>query len=153
MEEHRCPERSARGLDHRLSVFEAPSHEVLPRLLEEKKQLDFAFIDGAHLFDYAFVDFFYIDKLLRVNGLILFDDLWMPSIRRVVSFVASNLDYQLIPQPSAAPLLKRVAHVLRRYAQDPLAPDPAGLRRRPSFVCLLRKRSEAKRKWDFHRNF
>jgi predicted O-methyltransferase YrrM len=141
------------GLDHRLTVFEAPSHEVLPRLLQENKTVDFAFIDGAHLFDYAFVDFFYVDKLLPVKGLILFDDLWMPAIRRVVSFAVSNLDYELIPQPTSASLLLRVARRLRRHAQDPLVPDPACLRRVPGNVCLLRKRSDANRKWDFHRRF
>jgi len=33
--------------------------------------VDFAFIDGNHVFEYVLVDFFLIDKLLRPGGAII----------------------------------------------------------------------------------
>ena len=126
---------------------------MLPRLLRQKEMIDFAFIDGSHLFDYAFVDFYFLDKLIPVGGIIAVDDLWMPAVRRVVSFALTNLDYEVVPLPKTAPLLTRMSRVLRRYGQDPFSADPAGVKTLTSKICLLRKRSERKRKWNFHRHF
>ena len=69
--------------------------EALPQLCSQKEEFEFAFIDGSHLFDFTFVDFFFIDKLLAVGGHVAFDDLWMPAVRKVVSFVLKNKPYQL----------------------------------------------------------
>jgi len=61
-------------LRHLLDFYEEPSHERLPKLLSARVELDFALIDGAHLFDCAFVDFFYVDKILRPGGVVCMDD-------------------------------------------------------------------------------
>jgi predicted O-methyltransferase YrrM len=43
------------GLDRRARVIEARSDEALPRLRDEGLRIDFALIDGLHLFDAAMV--------------------------------------------------------------------------------------------------
>lgn len=141
------------GLSHRLRFLEAASYDALPRLLNEGLQLDFAFIDGAHWFDFALVDFFYVNRMLSVGGLVAFDDLWMPAVRRVVSFVVSNLDYEVVPVKNPVPLTRRLGRVARRCLQEPFGRDAAGTKFMASNVCLLRKRSESPREWDFHRSF
>lgn len=141
------------GLTHRLRFLEAPSHDALPLLLSEGVQLDFAFIDGAHWFDFALVDFFYVNRMLSVGGLVAFDDLWMPAVRRVISFVVSNLDYEVVPVKSQVGLTTRFSRAARRYLQEPFSKDAAGTRLMASNVCLLRKRSDSNREWDFHRDF
>jgi predicted O-methyltransferase YrrM len=78
------------GLSERFTWIKAPSHEAFPQLLARGDRAQFVYIDGAHLFDYALVDFFLSDKILDIDGLIVFDDLWLPAIKRLVSFVSTN---------------------------------------------------------------
>ena len=73
------------------------SHNVLPKLVAEKRQFEFIFIDGDHKFDGEFVDFYYADLLLKQGGYILMHDTWMRSTQLVVSFIKSNRkDYKYI---------------------------------------------------------
>lgn len=64
---------------------------ALVRMHEQGVRADFVFIDGMHTFDGAFVDFVCADRLLNVGGVIVLDDMWMPSIRKVAAFVRANL--------------------------------------------------------------
>lgn len=141
------------GFADRFRFFEACSHEVLPQLLANGEQFDFAFIDGMHLFDYALVDFFYIDKMLRVGGYVIFDDIWMPSIRKVLYFVVQNKAYELIKFSTQQNLRKRASRMARRFLQDPLERDYKGIKFTPENICILRKLSEDNRHWEFHRSF
>ena len=79
-----------------VDFHEAFSHRCLSRLTEEHVKIDFAFVDGEHTFDYVFVDFFLIDKLLRPGGIIIFDDFSYPSIRSVCRYVLLNLRYKCV---------------------------------------------------------
>jgi predicted O-methyltransferase YrrM len=142
-------------LDRRFRLFQAPSDVVLPRLCEEGAgPIDFAFIDGWHLFDFTLVDFYYIDKLLRVGGHVAFDDLWMPSVRKVVSFVLKNKPYSLVrlPARNPAPAWRRTVRIARRIAQGPLARDWR-VKLLPDNVAFLEKTAADGRPWDFHRAF
>src|ERR1044071_5252017 len=85
-------------LGDRLEFFQAPSYEVLPTLLKRGERFDLIFIDGMHTFDYTLVDFFFADLLLNTGGHIVFDDIWMPSVRKVVMYVLRNRRYRLEPQ-------------------------------------------------------
>jgi cephalosporin hydroxylase len=63
-------------------------------------RFDFIFIDGNHRFDDALVDFTLFAPLLNNGGRIVFDDMWMPSVRTAVSFVQTNRpDFKHIPAP------------------------------------------------------
>ena len=63
------------------------SHLALPKLLSEGMTVDFAYVDGAHTFDYCFVDFFYLDKLLVENGIVAFNDCGWRSVHKVICFL------------------------------------------------------------------
>ena len=52
--------------------------------------------DGMHTLDYVFIDFFYIDKMLNVGGVAVFDDTHFPSTRKVCRFILRNLQYRAI---------------------------------------------------------
>jgi predicted O-methyltransferase YrrM len=137
-----------------LQFHEAPSDLALPRFCTEGERFDFAFIDGWHLFDFTLVDFYYIDKLLGVGGYVAFDDLWMPAIRKVISFVLHNKRYQLVSITSRcpAPLWRRVFRIARRVAQNPLGRDWM-LNFLPNNVAFLKKVAADDRSWRFHRAF
>ena len=142
------------GLSGHLSFHEAPSFEVLPALCQAGEVYDFAFIDGRHLFDYVLVDFFYIDKLLRVGGYVIFDDLWLPQVRKVVSFVLRNRGYEMAKLGGSrrSPLGRRAAHAVRRFLQTPLTRDVA-VKLIGENVCVLKKISEDQRVGVLHRTF
>jgi len=76
------------------------SHNVLPRLLKNGVNFDFAFIDGDHKFDGAFIDFYYIDLLLNQKGYVLFHDTWLRSIQLVTKWIETNKpNYILVKTP------------------------------------------------------
>ena len=75
-------------------LLEQPSHLALPRLLSENARFDFIFIDGNHRFEFTLVDFFFADRLLKVGGHIMLHDAWLPSIRKVLSFICRDMGEQ-----------------------------------------------------------
>ncbi|MBF2000268.1 MAG: class I SAM-dependent methyltransferase [Synechococcales cyanobacterium M58_A2018_015] len=78
------------GLLEYVDIRENPSCVVLAELLAKKRNFDLIYIDGSHLFEDVFVDFYYSGRLLAPNGLMLFDDSADPHIRKVLEFIDSN---------------------------------------------------------------
>lgn len=93
------------------------SHNVLPKLFNEGVKIDFAFIDGSHLFDYIMLDFFYIDLLLNKNGYVLFDDTWMNSTKFVESWIKNNRkDYEMIEKKDNLLLFQKTGYDEREWS-------------------------------------
>jgi SAM-dependent methyltransferase/predicted O-methyltransferase YrrM len=105
------------GLSGRARVIEARSDEALPRLREEGLRLDFALIDGLHLFDATLVDFFHVDRMLDVGGVVVFHDTWMPAVAQAVEYVRANRAYEEIEAGDAAMV------ALRKTGEDDRAWD------------------------------
>lgn len=82
------------GLRHRARVVESRSDEALPRLCDEGVRIDFALIDGLHLFDATLVDFFHADRMLEIGGVVVFHDTWMPAVADAVAYVETNRAYE-----------------------------------------------------------
>ena len=98
----------AAGYGGLVELREQMSHVALPTLLGEGVKLDFAFIDGWHVFDQVLVDFFYIDKMLRDGGIVAFDDANWPGVRKAIRFIVKNCQYGIVGC-SAAPFSRRDA--------------------------------------------
>jgi predicted O-methyltransferase YrrM len=82
------------GLEHLHTHLEDPDFIALPRLLETYAgAVDLAYIDGRHSFEYALLDFFYVDRLLRVGGLVGFNDCDWPAIIPTLRFVRDHRRY------------------------------------------------------------
>ena len=142
-----------------VDFHEAPSDEVLPQLCKENTRVDFALIDGSHLFDDAFVDFYYVDKLMRAEGIVCMDDLWMPAIQKVARFFVRNRGYQVIdgrlPQPYGTKLrdlvraivgeevVRGVRRLLRRGRESGHPTTP--------LLFLRKPREKQPRNWDRER--
>jgi predicted O-methyltransferase YrrM len=141
------------GLQRWLRFIEAPSADALPHLIRTGERVEFAFIDGGHLFDFALVDLFLVDQLLEIHGLVVFDDVWMPSVRRVVSFAITNRAYEVVTVAPTLHGLRDLPRIVGGFLKYGLERDPARLKFRTTNVCVLRKTREDDRKWDFHRAF
>lgn len=83
------------GLDTNFRLLEGPSHMMLPGLIKQGVQLDCAFIDGWHTFDYTLVDFFLIDKMLKPGGYIAFHDMYALSKQKVLRFILTHRKYRI----------------------------------------------------------
>ena len=130
------------GYRHLVELREELSEIALPKLLSERTVLDLALIDGWHTFDHALVDFFYINKMLRVGGVLVLDDSWMPAIGKLIDHVLTYRCYRIFAVPSDHGALGwRMAYY-------------AGLKRAkwPSAIAL-EKIAEDDRSWDWYKPF
>jgi predicted O-methyltransferase YrrM len=85
------------ALDELVEIVVESSHSILPRWCAEGRcDFDIAFIDGDHRFDPCFVDVFFAERLVRPGGLIILDDMWMPSVRMVAAFFETNVNFELL---------------------------------------------------------
>jgi predicted O-methyltransferase YrrM len=86
---------SGLGFTDRLTLIRERSADALPRLVGEGGRFDFAFVDGGHRFDEIFIDWAYLDRLMDVGGVLVFDDLWMRPTQLVLGFIERNrADYR-----------------------------------------------------------
>ncbi|MEM6327276.1 MAG: class I SAM-dependent methyltransferase [Bacteroidota bacterium] len=128
------------GFGDAYTLHEERSEHALPRLHAEGVRLDFAFLDGWHTFDHALVEFFYVNKMLDVGGVVVFDDVHLPSLQAVAAHVATYPAYRPLPPPPALAnareaRVRRLAGVVpfRLAAFEKVAPDD--------------------RSWDWHEPF
>lgn len=147
-------------LDKYLHFHERLSHDILPQLLNQKECFDFIFIDGSHLFDYVMLDLFYSDKLLPIGGYIMFDDLVMPAIQKVLSYILKNRQYALNFEFlwNDYPKLKRILRSLtamRRFSfgRDNILFFQQNLCYGPRNYCIMKKTADDNREWQFHKSF
>src|ERR687891_2565196 len=89
------------GVEDLVDVIEEESQLALPRLVAEGREFDFAFVDGDHRFEGVFLDLYYMTRLVRPGGLVVVDDMWMPSVRTAVAYMEKNLGTTL--EPNALP--------------------------------------------------
>jgi predicted O-methyltransferase YrrM len=83
------------GYNHNVTVHEKFSDEVLPTLVNEGKRIQFAYIDSTKVFDILLTDIHFINKMLDVNGIIVFDDCRYPGIRKLIRYLAVHPSFKV----------------------------------------------------------
>jgi len=73
------------------------SQLALARLVSDGFNADAAFVDGSHIFHNVFVDLFYLRELVRPGGLVVLDDVQLPSVATAVSYFENNADWRIEP--------------------------------------------------------
>ena len=146
------------GFVDMVRCYEAPSHEVLPKLLAQDAQFDFVFIDGFHAFDTALLDFYYADRLIPCGGRILFHDVWMPSIRKALSSVLRNRDYRVDNRFNCQriPFRRWLVRSLKSLFQNPFDPYASTFLRQDYAMCnfvLVEKIADDTRTWTHYSSF
>lgn len=77
-------------------LIEGLSEIELPKLLSREKQYDFCFIDGNHTFDHTLIDFFYLNRMLKTGGIMVFDDIGFPAVTKALRYVLNYPAYQYV---------------------------------------------------------
>lgn len=147
------------GYERMIEFHPLPSYLALPALVGQGVRVDFAFIDGWHTFDFASVDFFYVDLLLRPGGVVVIDDTDFPSVWKLARYIVTNRAYKAIQCVPAAETVTRhplrwllrngTRRIAKRWYQmthsDGLTPY--------SRCTAFRKEADDTRSWDFHQPF
>lgn len=147
------------GFQDAFEFYETASQEVLPRLAASGLRIQFGFIDGWHTFDHALVDFFFIDRMLDVGGVVVLDDVGYPGLRRLCHFLVTNRDYVMVdhdPRPPVSTwrsaLKRRTRRLLHGLVRDDTTPSPASSALEAAVdsarLVALRKRGEDSRTFD-----
>jgi len=78
------------------TLIEEPSELALPKLLEQGERFQAALIDGFHTFEHVMLDFFYVQRLLDVGGIVMLDDLQLPGIRKVARYISTLPHFKIV---------------------------------------------------------
>jgi len=147
------------GLTDRYQFHEEASQLVLPRLAAEGKRIQFAFIDGWHTFDHTLVDFFYLDMMMDVGGVMVLDDVGYPALQRLAHFIVTNRPYSVIDgarRPVPSGLRRRAKAAARRMlgpvVRDNLTPSEAARKLQQPVdgyqLVAMQKRAHDTRRFD-----
>lgn len=102
-------------LNRWIDIRTVPSQSGLAHLVSSGLRFDLAFVDGDHRFDGVFVDLAHLNHLVRPSGLVIVDDIDLPSVRKAISFFLRNCGW--VHENSIRDGSEMV--VLRRPAADP----------------------------------
>src|SRR6266404_3180440 len=116
------------GLEEFVEIKEEASELFLPELIRQKRNFDFAFIDGSHLFDNVFVDLVLVHQLLKPGGIVVFDDTFADAVYLACRYAELNYGY---------------TPVANHHSGDGLRPLPEG--RRPTMRALRKPLTETRR--------
>ena len=81
------------GLKSQVEFHPSFSHIVASELETAGVKVDFAFVDGNHLFDYVIADFVLLDRIMSTGGLMIFDDVQWASVRKAMRFILRNCNH------------------------------------------------------------
>jgi predicted O-methyltransferase YrrM len=108
---------AAAGCLEMVDFIEERSEFALPKLLAEERTFDFVFVDGLHTFDQALVEFYYLNRMLKVGGAMIFDDANWPSIRAATRYIATYPAYRVLPRYPLRPT--RLGRIRARFTALP----------------------------------
>jgi predicted O-methyltransferase YrrM len=144
-----------------LDYRETYCYETLAELIVKREQVDFAYIDSVKQFDWILSNFFLIDKILKVNGCIIFDDVGWQGIRKVTRFICKMPSYKIIG--SIPPnrinkkrqlikfLIRNIPGSEKLFRDDILHTDgDLGINTR---CVAFKKTGDDMRNWDWNINF
>lgn len=86
---------SQAGFDN-FELIEGRSEYELPRLCQQGASFDFVFVDGWHTFDHVLMEFFYINRMLPIGGIVAFDDIALPCLNRLMRYISRYPNYECL---------------------------------------------------------
>jgi len=74
-------------------------------------ELDLVFIDGAHAFPAAIIDWHYTGRLLRIGGILAVDDYKMPSVKILFDFLCAEQEWEILTIMQNTAFFKKLREV------------------------------------------
>jgi predicted O-methyltransferase YrrM len=153
------------GLQNHVEFFNDYSDRVLPKLYLDGLKIQFAYIDSTKVFDILMVDAYYLFKMLDTGGVLVFDDVDFPGIRKLLRYLVQHPSikvYKTFRRENSSKG-KKVAQTIYKKALETL---PFKERLIPNvdsrtdadlmvdYYCVaLQKVSEDTRNWDWSVKF
>jgi predicted O-methyltransferase YrrM len=149
-------------------LIEKPSEIALPEILESGEKFDFAFIDGWHTFEHVLLDFFYLNRVLKTGGIVVFHDSYCRQINRVLRYVANYPNYRIAGVVGGITRKRKLLNVLktalhffisllpRRLAEelfDATIVKPGFFLKFQGDMVALQKTAEDSRGWQWYAHF
>jgi predicted O-methyltransferase YrrM len=104
------------GLTPFFELIQKSSHLALPELiLQRELKVDFVYIDGNHKFDYTLLEWFYADQMLKIGGVVAFDDCQWAMVQGVASFIEANCSYKFLKQNERTWLAVKLSNDKRKW--------------------------------------
>jgi hypothetical protein len=114
-------EGASRGIDtSALNFIVSRSELALPQLCDPARTIDVAFMDGGHGWPTVFVDFCYMNAILREGGILFLDDCQLYSVRQLALLLQRQPEFQLLS------LLAGKLAVFRKTTTSAFLPDFGG---------------------------
>jgi predicted O-methyltransferase YrrM len=155
------------GLSSYLQIHKDYSDKILTKLFHENYRIQYAYIDTTKQFDVIMQDFYFINKILDVNGVVILDDCgggW-PGVQRVARFINTLPHFKVLEGHNELKysFKKKVAEYVFSYIMNML-PFTKKLfetinfktdkELRLNFGCIaFIKIEEDKRAWDWDATF
>ena len=74
---------------------EVPGDRMLARMALDANRIQFAYVDADKRFDANLVYFWWLDQMLDVGGILVWDDCDWPALRRVARIIAQHPNYSV----------------------------------------------------------
>jgi predicted O-methyltransferase YrrM len=148
-------------LDNMADFKEEYCYKVLSEYIHNNEKFDFAYVDTTKQFDWILTDLFLLDKIIEPGGIIVFDDVAWPGIRKAMRFISRMPHYKVIGQHPKnyisvkRKLLKSLLNIIpfktTLFRDDILNPDyELGI----NCSCVaFKKIGEDSRNWDWYKSF
>lgn len=93
-----CTERgiSQRAFDKYCNFSEVALPSIAENLRSQDKWIEIALIDGGHGWPTVFVDFCYLNSVVREGGIIVLDDIQLYSVKELARFLSADANYQFL---------------------------------------------------------
>ncbi len=100
-------------MSDRFTFIEEKSITAVAKRIERGTKTPFIFIDRNDRVDDVLVDSYLCEDICQIGGVTIFDDLWLPSIRKVLAFIQRNRqNFEVLKSP-----MERMA-ILRKLGED-----------------------------------
>jgi len=81
---------------HKHRLIEENSNTALPRLYAEARRYELIFLDGWKTPDHLIMDVYFSARLLKVGGILVFDDTRMKAVRRTNKLLVTHYGFEEI---------------------------------------------------------
>ena len=154
---------NAAGHDSIFNFIEVESEFALPKLANDGNRYDAVIIDGVHTLDHCLVDFFYVNRMLNVGGMVILDDTGMPSINKIVRYILNYPSYRMVYAANVPEeYTQHVLSIMNIDKSHVTVADDIIIRNEPSIADIpfdalgsaicLQKISEDDRAWNWYSN-